>query len=296
MSNNISGVFDFKSLPSFNDVAPPLSEFQARDCAALSYRFYDSTNKDRVVILLHGSSAHGEYLHALAEHLSSKKNIGQVYVPNLRGHYRSGDLRGDCDYIEQLEDDFYDLLDHFRLLDKKIYVIGHSSGGGLAIRLAGSPYADLIQGYGLLSPAIPMAPTMREGTAGGWAIVSVPKIIALSLLNLVGISFLNHLHVIQFNLPEECWNGKETLSYSFNLNTAYHPRYPYQNDVRALGNKFIVVVGSEDEANDPLLYPEVMQDPSGESIKVIEGAKHLDIVCNEQAMDAVASWIEKKDQ
>ena len=48
-----------------------------------------SDDQDRVCILLHGSSAHGEYLHPLASYLSSHGG-GQVYVPNLRGHYGSG--------------------------------------------------------------------------------------------------------------------------------------------------------------------------------------------------------------
>jgi hypothetical protein len=40
---------------------------------------------------------------------------------------------------------------------------------------------------------------MRQGTAGGWAVVSIAKIIALSILNSMGIKKLNHTHVIQFN-------------------------------------------------------------------------------------------------
>ncbi len=113
-----------------------MKQFSARDGIALSYRFYDSCKKDRVIILLHGSSAHGEYLHGFADYLSFKRNVGQVYVPNLRGHYNSGTSRGDCDYIGQLEDDLYDLIHHFQLQNKKIILLGHSSGGGLAIRVA----------------------------------------------------------------------------------------------------------------------------------------------------------------
>lgn len=210
-------VFDFESLPNFNKEAPSLRQFQARDGASLSYRFYDSQNKDRIVILLHGSSAHGEYLHALADYLSSKRNVGQVYVPNLRGHYMSGSSHGDCNYVGQLEDDLVDLINHFKLDKKQIYLVGHSSGGGLAIRFAGGAYANLIQGYVLLSPAIPTAPSMRQGTAGGWAKVSLTRIIALSILNSMGIKKLNHLPVIWFNRPAKYCDGKETLSYSFNL-------------------------------------------------------------------------------
>lgn len=291
---NPMSVFDFQSLQKFENTAPPLKQFSARDGAIMSYRFYDSPNKDRIVILLHGSSAHGEYLHGFADYLSSKRGVGQVYVPNLRGHYESGASRGDCSYIGQLEDDLYDLIHHFKLQNKSIYLVGHSSGGGLAIRVAGGPYQNLIQGYVLLSPAIPTAPTMRQGTAGGWAKVSIAKIVALSILNSMGIKKLNHTHIIQFNKPRKYCDGKETLSYSFNLNCSYHPRQPYQNDIKALKDKYIVFIGSEDEANDPLQFPNVMETISNEFIQIIDGVKHLDIVCNQEIMEKTATWIETK--
>ena len=233
--NSISPGLCFSGLKSHYESAPALTEFKARDGNKLSYRFYDSTQKDRVIFLLHGSSAHGEYLHSFAERL---KAVGQVYVPNIRGHYASGNLRGSCSYIGQLEDDFADLINHQTLQGKKIYVIGHSSGGGLAIRLAGGAYGKLIKGFILLSPAIPTAPTMRQGTAGGWAKVFLGKIIFLSLLNFFRIRFLNHIKVIRFNIPSEYYDREKTTpSYSFNLNNSYHPRIPFQNDIASLKHR-----------------------------------------------------------
>lgn len=186
------------------------------------------------------------------------------------------------------------MIHHFKLQNKSIYLVGHSSGGGLAIRVAGGPYQNLIQGYVLLSPAIPTAPTMRQGTAGGWAKVSIAKIVALSILNSMGIKKLNHTHIIQFNKPRKYCDGKETLSYSFNLNCSYHPRQPYQNDIKALKDKYIVFIGSEDEANDPLQFPNVMETISSEFIQIIDGVKHLDIVCSQEIMEKTATWIETK--
>jgi non-heme chloroperoxidase len=285
-------VFDFKALPNFDKESPPLRKFLARDNVALSYRFYNSCNEERAIILLHGSSAHGTYLHGLADYLSAKRNLGHVYVPNLRGHYKSGNVRGDCAYIGQLEDDLYDFIHEVQAQNKKIFLVGHSSGGGLAIRVAGGTYSNLIQGYVLLSPAIPTAKTMRKGTAGGWAKVSMIKMIALSFLNSIGIKNWNHSHVIQFNKPQEHCDGKETLSYSFNLNSSYHPRHPYQKDLKNLRNKFIVFIGSDDEANDPLQFSSLLKGASREHLQMIKGVRHLDIVCNEQVMNDAATWIE----
>lgn len=284
-------VFDFQSLPRFDKVAPPLRKFPARDGAHLSYRFYDSEAKDRVFILLHGSSAHGIYLHALAEFLSQEAKLGQVYVPNLRGHYGSGEARGDCDYVGQLEDDLYDLIDYFHLQNKKMTLIGHSSGGGFAIRVGGGPYGHLIDQFILLSPAIPTSPTMRNGNGGGWAQFSLWKIIGLSILNQMGITSWNHARVISFNRPPEFRGGSETLSYSYNLNTSYHPRLPYQTDIKAIQGRFLVLIGRHDEANDPSQFPAVMHDPSGKSIRVMEKAKHLDIVYDREVMEEISKWI-----
>lgn len=281
----------FSSLPRHYEGLPPLQEFTASDGEKLSFRSYGDSSSDKVFILLHGSSAHGEYLHPLAERL---KTIGQVYVPNSRGHYASGSVRGDCSYIGQLEDDFADLVIHFSLRNKQIHVVGHSSGGGLAIRLAGGKYGNWIRKFILLSPAIPTAPTMRQGNAGGWATVSLWKILLLSFLNFFHLRCFNHLKVIHFNRPSEYCDGTETLSYSFNLNSACHPRLPYHDDIATLKNRSLVIVGSEDEANDPSRYPEVMQDPQSTSIRVIPGVKHLDIVQNATVSNTVIQWVQNE--
>lgn len=267
--------------------AAPLSQFQARDGTSLSYRYYESSVQGKAILLLHGSGTHGNYLHPFAKFLSAE---GAVYVPNLRGHYASGETRGHCAYVGQLEDDLYDLIDHFQLQDKEICLIGHSSGGGLAIRMAGGPYGKLIKKFVLLSPAIPTAPTMRDGTAGGWASISLPKIIFISALNRFGIKCLNHLPVVRFNKPQQYCDGTETLSYSFNLNVSYHPRLPFALDIAALKGRSLTIIGSDDEANDPSEFSKIMQ---GEPVQIIEKANHLNIVRHPAMMDLAISWIKK---
>lgn len=290
----MTSVFDFRSISTHYPEAPQLSKFSARDGASLSYRFYDSSREDVACILLHGSSAHGEYLHPLASYLSSQ-GAGQVYVPNIRGHYMSGTKRGDCSYIGQLEDDLVDLIHRMQLQNKKIFLFGHSSGGGLAIRFAGGNHGIPIRGYVLLSPAIPRASTMRQGTAGGWAKLHFFKLLLCIFLNAIGITKLNALKVISFNKPKSECDGTETLEYSFNLNTSYHPRYPYQNDIRALENKSLILIGGEDEANDPTKYSEVMQ-TCHYSLKVFERVKHLNIVCAFEAMKTALLWTKMRLQ
>ena len=77
------------------------------------------------------------------------------------------------------------------------------------------------------------------------------------------------------------------------MNTSYHPRHPYQNDIRALGENFLVLIGEKDEANDPAKFPEVMQ-TSSESLQVIGNVRHLNIVRDPMTMQAALNWIKLK--
>jgi non-heme chloroperoxidase len=287
MNTNPNDPLGFSQFNPNVESSVPLSKFPARDDTQLGYRFYNSDNKDAVVILLHGSSSHGEYLHPFADYLSTN-GCGQVFVPNLRGHFGSKTSHQDCTYIGQLEDDLHDLLEYFQLKNKEIYLCGHSSGGGLAIRFAGGVYGGLIKGYILLSPAIPRAPTMRGGDAGGWADPSIFKIISLSILNSLGITRFNNTKVIAFKKPMEYCDGKETLEYSYNLYSSYHPREHYQKDISALNDKSIVIIGSKDEANDPLEFKKIFPKTN---VSIIEDAGHLDIVSNPVMMKLVSDWI-----
>lgn len=264
---------------------PILKNFIARDGDTLSYRVYEGVANDRAVICLHGSGYHGEYLHDLAVFLSQE--IGTVLVPNLRGHYRSGKKRGDCAYIGQLEDDIIDLIKELQLQDKKIFLVGHSSGGGLAIRLGGSQYCDQFSGYILLTPVIPTANTCKKN--GGWANVSLMKLITLSILNGFGFTNLNHATVITFNMPNQYRDGTETLSYSFNLNSSYHPRYDFAKDIGALGDRYLCIAGEDDELMAVSEFKKIFYN---NKVKIIPRENHLGIVNNQEAWDIITAFSE----
>ena len=78
---------------------------------------------------------------------------------------------------------------------------------------------------------------MRQGTAGGWANLNFRRLYGLLALNAIGIHGFDGLPIIEFNKPAKFWDGTETLSYSYRLNISYHPRFRYQNDLRALGGR-----------------------------------------------------------
>jgi non-heme chloroperoxidase len=288
-------VFDFTSgqkIPTDGDM-PGLRRYPARDGEELAHRIYDST-AERILIFIHGSSYHGGGYHALAAHLS-RNGAAKVVLPNLRGHYQSGRRRGDVAYIGQLEDDLIDLIRFLRAeqLAGPVTLGGHSSGGGLAIRFAGGRHADAgVSGYLLLAPVIPRAPSVRGGTAGGWADLNLRRLFGLLALNAIGIHGFDALPVIAFNKPVKFWDGTETLSYSYRLNVSYHPRNNYRNDIGALGQQTLVLAGANDEAIDPgALRTVIAADAPQAQITILPSVNHFGIFSDPAALKAVAGWL-----
>ncbi len=242
-------------------------------------RYGDKTPGKPLLILVHGSGWAGLQFHRLAAHLS---DTAYVVVPDLRGHGANPERRGDVDYINQMEDDIAILIEAERLPGQPVFLAGHSSGGGLVIRFAGGAHGDKIDQAILLAPFLKYnAPTTRQNS-GGWAHIMTRRIIGLSMLNMVGITALNHLPIIQFNMPKAVRTGKyghlATLAYSYRLNAGYAPRRDYLKDVAALP-EFTLIVGSDDEAFVADKYEAVMGAVTDKgSYHIVPGEKHLSIV------------------
>jgi non-heme chloroperoxidase len=289
-------VFGFSSLKTSTPSAelPALQRCTARDGEELAYRFYESS-ADRILIFLHGSSYHGAGYHALAYAVSAN-GAAKVVLPNLRGHYQSGRRRGDVDYIGQLEDDIVDLIRFLRGrgLQADIALGGHSSGGGLAIRFAGGRNNQRVSNFLLLSPIIPTSPAMRSA-AGGWASLHMKRLYGLLMLNALGIHGLDALPIVQFNKPPVLWDGTETLSYSYRLNASYHPRFRYVDDIRALGDKALVLVGENDEAIDPAALNSLFTaNALGSQVTVLPKLNHFQIFTNETAFRVVTEFFSRR--
>ena len=114
------------------------------------------------------------------------------------------------------------------------------------LRFAGSSRQALFSNYLLLSPFISQdAATSRPGS-GGWVSVGVPRIIAISLLNGLGVHAFNDLPVMPFALTEA--NAKFlTPEYSFALAQNFRPERDYQANIRAVRQPLRVLVGQNDE-------------------------------------------------
>jgi len=286
-------VFDFATYrrTAIASTAPDLRRYPARDGQKLAFRLYESS-ADRILIFVHGSSYHGAGYDALATFLSSR-GLAKVVLPNLRGHHQSGQRRGDVDYIGQLEDDVVDLISFLRGegLVGPITLGGHSSGGGFVIRFAGGAHPGGVSSFLILSPAVPVSSSFRD-KAGGWSNLHLRRLYGLLLLNGIGIRGFNALPIIEFNKPVEFWDGTETLSYSYRLNTSYHPRYKYRKDLEALGGNAFVLVGDKDQAVDAQALLSMFAEMARpECVKILENVDHFGVFRDPAALEAIAEWI-----
>lgn len=268
-----SGAFTPPQTPAF-----ARESFTARDGTEIKYTHVKAHGADALplVIMVHGSGWYGGQFDRLAWALA---DVAEVKAITLRGHGENPVRRGDVDYIGQLEDDIADLI----AIDPRAPILlGHSSGGGLAVRFAGGSHGEKLAGAILLAPFLKHnAPTTRPNS-GGWAHVLTRRIIGLSMLNNVGIHWLDHLTMIQFNMPKAVLDGPlgdfATTSYSWRLNTSFAPRSAYLEDVAKLP-AFLLVAGAQDEAMAADQYASIMGDvTNGGRYEIVEGAAHLDIV------------------
>ena len=110
------------------------------------------------------------------------------------------------------------------------------------------------------------------------------------MLNAFGITGLNGLPVIQFNKPVVFWDGTETLAYSFRLNQSYHPRYDYEQDIKAMGDLVEVFIGDHDEAVDPEALKMVFAGAGSKAnVHVFPNVNHFGIFSSQAARQSIVN-------
>lgn len=259
---------------------PTLQTVKMRDGYDLPVRLYGDGGADRpLIVMIHGSGWHGMQFHGLATALTDNAD---VVVPDLRGHGADPTGRGDVDYIGQFEDDLADLIAARATPQQKVVMLGHSSGGGLVVRFAGGDHGALIDHAILLAPFLKYNAVTTRENSGGWAQVQTRRLIGLSMLNMLKITGLNHLKVIQFDMPQSVLGGPlghtATTAYSYRLNTSFAPRSNYLADVATLPS-FTVIVGEADESFFAKEYEPLMSSVTGKGrYVVIPKIGHLAVV------------------
>jgi len=268
--------------------APDLSRFQARDGTWLAYRLYPAQNgaRDRIAILAHGSSASSIEMHAVATALAGA-GVTAVAV-DIRGHGASG-TRGDIAYRGQLDDDLSGLIAELRKAypAARFSLIGHSSGGGFALRIAGSPLGDTFDRFVLLAPYLGYsAPTNRPAEGPGlWASPDLPRIIATLMLERLGIDWPQSLPAIAFaDAPEA--KMAVTSQYSFRLLQNYTAPPDWRGAFAHAKGRIAVVGGADDELMDAEAYSRALP-PLGVGLTIVPGVDHMGIVYRPEAIKAI---------
>jgi pimeloyl-ACP methyl ester carboxylesterase len=283
----MQGVADaFKGL-SFTDL-PPLRHFTARDGTTLAYRSY-AGDPTRVVILIHGSSGTTASMHFVARAIYAKG--ATVYALAMRGHDGTG-RSGVIDYVGQLDDDVADFLTSLgpRPTGQRRTLLGFSSGGGFALRLAGGANGALFDRLVLVSPQFPYdAPTARPD-AGGWVSVAVPRLLALSALDRLGITVFGGLPVLAMAVdPARAIEARQTPVYSYRMLRNFGPSDDYLGDIRRFHGPIALYVGANDEIFRADRYAPLLKPVRpGIAVTVLPGLGHMDMTVKPSALAALA--------
>jgi len=276
------GTVDLSALPA-------IERFQARDGTWLSFRHYPVSGPvtGRAAIVVHGSSgSSGGTIHAMSQALAARGV--ETFAVDMRGHGASG-TRGDIGYVGQLEDDLADFVGVLRktVPSAPLTLIGHSAGGGFALRVAGSPIQNLFERTVLLAPYLGYdAPSTRGQSAGGWARADVPRIVALMALRAAGIDCCDALPVLAFAVPPNS-ESRLTGTYSDRLMRNFAVR-DYRRDFAAATKPLTIISGADDELMFADKYADVVRGAAVPvDVRLIEGIDHMGIVASPKAVAIV---------
>jgi pimeloyl-ACP methyl ester carboxylesterase len=266
---------------------PGVQRFAARDGTDLAYRHYPARGAavGRIAVLIHGSSGSSTSIHALADALAARGV--DTYAMDVRGHGASG-TRGDIAYIGQLEDDLADFVGEIRTVDPAapLTLIGHSAGGGFALRVAGSKIQNLFACTVLLAPYLGYTAPTNQPDSGGWASGDIPRFIALVLMRGIGIDCCEALPTLAFAVPP---NSAQSLvpTYTFRLMRNFATR-DFRTDLAAATKPLTIYCGADDELMLADKYAEAVRDFPRVDVQLVEGVNHLGIVSAQKAVTLLA--------
>jgi alpha-beta hydrolase superfamily lysophospholipase len=269
---------------------PAIERFQARDGTWLGFRHYAASAPatDRVAIVVHGSSgSSGGTIHGLSRVLAARGV--ETFAVDIRGHGASG-TRGDIGYVGQLEDDLADFVAVVRkaVPSAPLTLIGHSSGGGFAMRVAGSPIQNLFARTVLLAPYLGYDAPSTRPSSGGWARADIPRILGLLALRKLGITCCEALPVLALAVPP---NSEKTLvsAYTDRLMRNFAVHGDFRQDLAAATKPLTIISGADDELMFAEKYTEAVRGAAVPvDVRLLDGVNHMGIVSAPKAVSVIA--------
>lgn len=276
-----------RTIGSWIQGLPPEQTFRARDGSALTYRLYPGASGGGVAVLVHGSTGFSASMDGVARALNGQGFT--IYALDLRGNGESGAL-GDIGYRGQLEDDMVDLLaviDGRHARDKKL-LVGHSLGGAFALRIAAGPLGDRFQAYLASSPFLSADSSVSRPNSGGWADAAVPRIVALHILNSMGVSGFDGLAAVAYAVPPDA-PGKRARVYSHRLLANMSLPRDWRAALGMVRRPAAILIGAEDEMFLASAYSAVVRaaNPAIE-VTVLPGTDHMGSTVHPAALARLA--------
>lgn len=278
------GTVDLSNLPA-------IERFQGRDGTWLGFRHYAAKGAaaGRAAIVVHGSSgSSGGTIHALSQALAVRGV--ETFAIDIRGHGASG-TRGDIAYVGQLEDDLADFVAVLRKIvpSAPLTLVGHSSGGGFALRVAGSPIQNLFERFVLLAPYLGYDAPSTRPDSGGWAKADIPRILGLVALRELGIACCEALPVLALAVPP---NSEKTLvgTYTDRLMRNFAVRGgDFRRDLATARKPLTIFSGADEELMFADKYAEAVRGAAVPvDVKLIEGVNHMGVVSAPKAVSLIA--------
>jgi pimeloyl-ACP methyl ester carboxylesterase len=258
------------------------------------------TEKAPVSLLFyHGGGAHsGAGYQRLARNISEQFGI-TVYLPDLRGHGASGGPRGDAPSKEQVWKDIDTALE-FVVAEQgspRIFLGGHSSGGGLVVNYAScseSPPPTTIEGYVLVAPELGYkSGTARPGRTE-FAKVNIAAFVANGMFGVMG-----HSKAVKLEYPPEILEADEGMVgfNTVNMSNAITPESPRKqvkamgeaSETKPQGTPIGLWVGAEDELFVAETVIGFVPEKDCNARVAVPGKNHLGILVDVHA--AVGQWI-----
>lgn len=267
--------------------------FDIDDGGRIAARIFGSDEAQDIIVLVHGIGAAGARWNHPAGLLAETAGA-QVVVVELRGHNESSGRRYDLERIGQYEEDLAQVIASIQSdrPEARIWLAGHSMGGGIALRFTLKIDRSYVAGYLLFAPAFGPGPT-APATAPANAVLRIDRIriTGLILLKLIGIRAFNHRLVAYLNMPPDFPAYSFTAMASILLPL---PPNTVDDGLKAMEGPFLIIAGAEDQSVRVDGYREVAAAHSKGCVEIRPGHGHDSVLNDQETCGTVARWLRQQ--